>query len=110
MMEKRSHRDCFSIHCVSSRRVVPFAGCARMHMRCSAVLDSHQISTVRYTCFARVKRKAEEAIESFRPMREDLLGTFLECCRHHLHPRNRSVASNAVEWKDYVADLVVDAE
>ena len=110
MMEKRSHRDCFSIHCVSCRRVVPFADCARMHMRCSAVLDSHWISPLRYTCFARVKRKAEEAIESSRPMREDLLDTFLGCCRHHLHPRNRSVALDAVEWKDYVADLVVDAE
>ena len=109
-MEKRSHRDCFSIHCESSRRVVPFAGCARMHMRCSAVLDSHWISPLHYTCFARAKKKAEEAIESSRPMREDLLGISLGCCRHHLLPKIRSVASDVVGWKDYVADVVVDAE
>ena len=106
-MEKRSYRDCFSIHCVSSRRVVPFAGCTRMHVRCSGVLDSHWISPVCYTCSADVKRKAEEAIESSRPMREDLLGIFLGRCRHHLHPRSRFVASDAVEGTDYIADVVV---
>ena len=92
MTEKRSHRDCVSIHCVSSQRVVPFAGCARMHVHCSAVLDSHWISIARYTCFGDSKRRVEEATESSRPMREDLLGTFRGYCRHHLRLRKRFVA------------------